>query len=242
MRKSIIRSIQNHKIIRAHQPYQLLFVLVLGALLASCGGRSTLLTKDDSADYRSARALPPLKKPRPQQTEPSQNVNSLPASQSIEQPTDLGTIVESTVAEPQINQAQQNASDELASTSASVVRAKEGTALLVIKQPLDQAWGYMRRSLKGSNVTVHSSNQSAGRILVGCASLEEGDQSGDANNNTSGWSIFSAKPEESEYCTLQLIERGKGSEVTTQVSALTRSGQAASYEAGNALFQRILNN
>ena len=49
------------------QPRSNLFTSVALAIslltLAACGGRSTVVTQDDSADYRSARSLPPLKKP-----------------------------------------------------------------------------------------------------------------------------------------------------------------------------------
>jgi len=38
-------------------------VLVMSLLLASCGSRGVVSTKDDSVDYKTARRLPPLKKP-----------------------------------------------------------------------------------------------------------------------------------------------------------------------------------
>ena len=43
--------------------FTIMIVAVLSLLLASCGSRGTVTTKDDSVEYKTARKLPPLKKP-----------------------------------------------------------------------------------------------------------------------------------------------------------------------------------
>lgn len=62
-----------------------ILLLTIVLTLAACGGRGTVVTKDDSAEYQSAQALPPLKKPGyPTNVSVSDSANSSVPEVSVE--------------------------------------------------------------------------------------------------------------------------------------------------------------
>ncbi len=215
-------------------------VLVLITLisLSACQNNRVIETTDDSAEYRSAKALPPLKKPRaqvannpvspPAQTRPANNPPVKPTVQAPAQTKRVEAPVAATQPTQQI--------DPLSTVSSSLRDAGEYSRLM-INADFDLAWQYLTNQLTKSEVTVFSRNKAAGRIAIGC---------GDIGNSTvvdvkreGGWSIFNRrKTEASEYCSLQMVgKRGESS-----VSVLDRAGREVVSELGQAVLSRISGN
>lgn len=162
---------------------QLLLIFTASVLFA-CGGEKQVETEDDSADYRSAQALPPLIK----------NTSSKPAGQPAP------VIPQS----PVPDQATDNP------LTVSVVSDGERNSRLQINADFDRSWDMLSQRLKGSNITVHSRNRDAGRIAIGCAELDD-EQPRDSSG---GWSILSKKPKKGlEYCALQVLAKKRNTEV-----------------------------
>ncbi|MFT6032075.1 MAG: hypothetical protein ACI854_000602, partial [Arenicella sp.] len=61
MTKLIMTSIKQN--IKFSHSISVLLVLLMVLSVSACGGVKKVITADDSAEYKSARALPPLKKP-----------------------------------------------------------------------------------------------------------------------------------------------------------------------------------
>lgn len=189
--------------------------LLLGGsllLLSACGGSKTVVTQDDSADYRSAQTLPPLKKPAvPQAGQPAASNASAPQS-----------------AEP---------APSVSSTAgvvANIVEAKNGSVELVVEAPSEPAWRFVRQKLNKSDLTVHSRNYAAGRFAIGCANLDADKPEVDKKN---GWSVFRRARAKSLHCSLQL----SSAKNRTVVKVLSRSGEPVSAESAREIFARLLN-
>lgn len=233
-------------------------VLLLAAavFLSGCGRNRVVSTEDDSADYKSARALPPLKKTIPKAPEVSPEVDSAPldpapiAAQETGSELDVDPIVEPELAAQDVvvqdtvlqdSATEENDVEEVISesgtsseTSIAVIGNK---AKLIIDRDLDSAWGLLTESLTNSEVTVFSRNKAAGRISIGCAEI--GNEAEGAVRRAGGWSIFTRKkPRASEYCSLQTQEkRGQ-----TLVKVLDRAGEEVSAEYGRPILERVINN
>ena len=89
-----------------HQPWKtrslrLLVLFLLFGLLTACGGRKAVVTQDDSADYRSAVSLPPLKKSQvlQNQTASAQAPVIQPAT-TQQAPADQVSAAQSAVSQP----------------------------------------------------------------------------------------------------------------------------------------------
>ncbi len=227
-----------------------IFLVTLIALsLSACGGGKKIITSDDSADYKSARSLPPLKKPSPVAVSQSKtNAQAAADSGVVEEPSAevAGKPSAGMAGRPSAGGAEKN--DALASAattnvaetsfeqlSATVVDDGSGQAKLEVAAEFDRAWDYLSASLKQSDLTVFSRNKQAGRFSIGCADIE----AAPTVVKSGRWSFFNRdKQQVLEYCALQAVEKRS----ITVVSVLNQSGEEVSGEYSKKLFSRILQN
>lgn len=217
----------------------LLIIGLFGLLLMTgCSNKDVVNTVDDSADYRSARSLPPLKKPSRNQSLPSANdeVASEPQDVVLEEAAPMPTTMpESSFTDESSVAAVESDVSETA-IAASVVANDDGESFLQIDAPFEQAWEYLADSLQKSDVTIFARNEAAGRFSIGCGDIKDDKVT---VQKRGGWSIFTRdKPEELEYCALQVVEQKN----QALVSVLNRSGEVVSAASSNSVFKRILNN
>jgi len=198
------------------QVVSVLALISMAVLVTACGTKRVIQTSDDSADYKSARSLPPLKKPS--QVAVQTNTDQTAAAEvSVVAPA---TLIES----------------ESAEIDARVIEGSQGAAQLEISTGFDPAWRYLSASLQKSDVTVFSRTKSAGRFAVGCSGIAEDTVSVQQKGR---WSFFKRdKNQEFEYCSLKMVEK-RG---VTLVSVLDRNGSEVASENSAGLFERILNN
>ncbi len=215
-----------------------IFSLVTACLLTGCNNKRIIQSVDDSAEYKSARALPPLIKP-----------SGSPASKPVlddepEVPEDVviaeseaPVAVEQTVAVAETDVVPEPEPQSKQRTlTARVVETRGGRSKLVIDASFAEAWAYLAANLQKSDVTIFSRNETAGRFAIGCADIPE---KAVRVQKRGGWSIFMRdKTEPSEYCGLQTVEE-KGQ---TAVTVLNRAGVVVPAESSNKIFARILNN
>ncbi len=196
-------------------------VLGLGLLtLAACQSGRVIQTEDGSADYKSERLLPPLKK-------------ASTASASVQSSTDeLG----STAAQSQpVAAANQNEGSQPVFNGAQITGVS-GKSRLVILSSIDDAWSPLMARLIESDITVFSRNKAAGKVSIGCTDIE----ADSAQRIKSGrWSILNRKKQKvAEYCALKVADR-KG---RTVVSVLDREGKEVPADKGRVVLNRILEN
>lgn len=203
-------------------------VVVLLALLTACGGNKVVLTTDDSADYRSAKQLPPLKKviSPPAPAAPAiQSTASAPApapAASTPQPSNRPATVAAT-SSPPVNV-----------ITTSIIDVSNDRKRMKIDAGLDVAWRYLLDDLRSSTVTVHTRNKTAARIEIGCGEFDDTVTA----TESGGWKIFSRDEYEFEYCVMELSEdRG-----ATLVTMLDRRGDEVKSAQSMAIFNKILNN
>ncbi|NND00981.1 MAG: hypothetical protein HKN85_12435, partial [Gammaproteobacteria bacterium] len=128
-------------------------------ILAACSGRDDVVSHDDSADYRNAVSLPPLKKPARQ-----------PATAAPAQADSIGDDLPDGMAggndgrvgaeSSKLSPAENSPADSL---NAQIIETKSKAARLQIDGGFEAAWNYVSTRLKGTGITVHNRNQSAGR-------------------------------------------------------------------------------
>ncbi|MFT6725171.1 MAG: putative lipoprotein [Arenicella sp.] len=224
MTKLIMTSIKQN--IKFSHSISVLLVLLMVLSVSACGGVKKVITADDSAEYKSARALPPLKKPsRIIAVEEKLVVQkSLPVEENVValdiEPNETVVPVEQSTA---------------VGISAMVVTTNTDQSRLEIMASFDQAWDYLSEGLKKSDLTVFSRNKEAGRFSIGCAAIT----AAPAVVKSGRWSFFNRdKTQNLEYCGLEAIEK-RG---TTVVSVLNRNGIEVSGEYSNKIFKRLLNN
>ena len=197
-----------------------LMVLLMVLSVSACGSVKKVITADDSAEYKSARALPPLKKPSriiaiEEKLALQENVVAL----NIE-PNEIVVPVEQSTA---------------IGISAMVVTTNSDQSRLEIMASFDQAWDYLSKSLKKSDLTVFSRNKEAGRFSIGCAAIT----AAPTVVKSGRWSFFNRdKTQNLEYCGLEAIEKSGA----TVVSVLNRNGIEVSGEYSNKIFKRLLTN
>ncbi|RBP50961.1 outer membrane protein assembly factor BamC [Arenicella xantha] len=217
-------------------PLTLLMSLVLLLSIAGCGSRGVIQTVDDSADYRSARSLPPLKKPAREQVLPSSNddPSTTPEDVVLIEPEPQPAAVQ---AQPTlIKDTDSSVNDADQFIAARVVTVDDDQAVLEIDASFDRAWEYLAENLQRSDVTIFARNESAGRFSIGCGDIVDDNVT---VQKRGGWSFFTReKSENLEYCALQVVEK-KG---VSHVSVLNRSGAIVSANSSNRVFERILNN
>lgn len=210
-----------------------LFSLLL--ILAACSGRADVVTQDDSADYHSARSLPPLIKPGDTRTTSSNRAETQNSGETPPSRTTTVTGVEpptATAPTPTV-EAPPSTAGKTDTIVARVNRLSDATARLVIEADYQQAWDFVTQNLKSSDLTVHTRNQTAGRLAIGCGEIQAVE-----TTKKGGWSFFKRKPEELEHCALQLVS-SKGD---TNVQVLNRSGAEVDADSAEAIFNRLLNN
>jgi len=250
--------------IRNSSSLVLLLTLFLG--LSACGGGTAkVVPSDDSADYKSATSLPPLKKtPTLVTTAPAPSAAQATVPQVLEpapssRDESLADVEPSAVEQPSVvEQPSENqeplaypesdavdaASETVAiapdadvapSISARVIASDSSNARLEIDSSFDAAWSFLSSNLKRSDVTVFSRNKAAGRFSIGCGDMELSP----TVVKKGGWSFFNkSKQKRAEYCALSVVERrGK-----SLVFVLNRDDSEVSNEYSNPLFKRILNN
>lgn len=218
-----------------------IFLVTLIALsLSACGGGKKIITSDDSADYKSARSLPPLKKPSPVAVSQSKtNAQAATGSGVVEEPSAEVAGKPSGVAgknDGKASTAATNAAEtSFEQLSATVVDDGSGQAKLEVAAEFDRAWDYLNASLQQSDLTVFSRNKQAGRFSIGCADIE----AAPTVVKSGRWSFFNRdKQQVLEYCALQAVEKRS----ITVVSVLNQSGEEVSGEYSKKLFSRILQN
>lgn len=181
------------------------FTLVVFGLSACGGARKSV---DKSADYKSARSLPPLQKPETRSrvlVEDSQEVVGEGATNTVDS-QDAGQPVSSN----KVPIADIELARQVIKTSADVLRLRLDT-------DFELAWSYLSQKLQSSTVTVFTRNKDARRIDIGCGDADDPAQA----SRSGGWSIFRRDSKnKSDYCALQLNER-RG---VTIVSLLDRRG------------------
>lgn len=222
-----------------------IFFCAMCLSLNACSSKKNVVSIDESADYKSARELPPLTK---KQIKLSSGNAVLPASQASDKQV-VGASKNSDLtlhASPGIN-----SSDETSSATSETVAAPtqltkqpytvtpallvdNNTTQLSLDTNTDDAWTFLTNKLAGSNITVFSRNKSAGRIAIGCAEIGR-----DTHTIQSGkWSIFKRKEiVMNEYCSLKVFNSAN----STRVSVLNRSNQTASIDESRMIFKRLLN-
>ena len=210
-------------------------ILVLGA----CGRPDLIVTTDDSADYKSARTLPPLKK-----TRTVQNTDSSPSpivETSVETPvyTPAETPIETPVETPQaqIEPSPTDTASAVESTPsvvANIIQPKSGVSRLQLDLGFNEAWNFLVDGVLKSNVTLHSRNKAAGILSIGCGEIGESEPV----SNEGGWSIFRKKNQLSEYCSMQLI----GDDDQSRVLVLNQSGDEVSSVQSEAIFNQLIQN
>lgn len=231
-------------------------VIVFGAvaLLSACGASKVVSTEDNSADYKTARSLPPLKKPTPgvatQSTsiavaEPRQleiSQSEVPEADSVylddlaqtEAATQqVGPLVSAPVDAKPALETLETPNTLSAKLSANVIEDQSGQARLKVDAGFDQAWIYLSENLKNSDLTVFSRNRAAGRFSIGCANIA----AAPTVTKKGRWSFFNRdRQQRLDYCALQVI----GKRGTTSVSVLNRSGQEVTAEYSRDVFKRLL--
>jgi len=224
-----------------------LALISMAVLVSACGSKRVIQTSDDSADYKSARSLPPLKKPSQVavQTSTGQTATAEVSAVAAEEETapESFDIVE----EPLLDELAETEplggdspatliESESAEIDARVIEGSQGAAQLEISTGFDPAWRYLSASLQKSDVTVFSRTKSAGRFAVGCSGIAEDTVSVQQKGR---WSFFKRdKNQKFEYCSLKMVEK-RG---VTLVSVLDRNGSEVASENSAGLFERILNN
>jgi len=218
---------------------------VLALVLTACGGRSTVVTQDDSAEYQSARSLPPLKKPNTRDQggpEAQTVVVADAASPPVEQPVPPSqSVIPVDVQENGQPPAKSDQTKFDASTVVvgEVVQQSNGEVVLSLNAGAEESWQYLRNLLSQSDITVHTRNKSAGRFAVGCDGVDVPrltDPTVDVERK-GRWSIFKRNPESTVYCGLQLVAKKTSSVVTLR----DRSGQAVPADLARSFFARLLN-
>ncbi|MBL4673480.1 MAG: outer membrane protein assembly factor BamC [Arenicella sp.] len=208
-------------------------VALISLSLSACGGGKKIVTSDDSADYKSARSLPPLKKPS-RVVVSQKNSDTRPAADSGIVDESSAKVVEKTDAlasSPVINVAK----IPVEQLSATVVDVGSGQARLEVAADFDRAWDYLNVSLQQSDLTVFSRNKEAGRFSIGCANIA----AAPTVVKSGRWSFFNRDKQQSlEYCALRAVEK-RG---ITVVSVLNQAGEEVSGEYSKKVFSRILNN
>lgn len=199
------------------------FVLLL--CLSACGGKKTVVTEDDSADYHDARSLPPLKKPQASREEPT--VATLEPSVSTSPAVDAPVPVAPVAAQPTPVPG--------STVSAQVVEQRNGQVQLQVDAGRNEAWRFVRDQLSRSDITVHTRNQAAGLFQIGCAGIDDAEAVEVTRKGR--WSIFNRKQEESEYCALEL----SGNDSSALLTVLDRSGQPVAADVSRGVFSRLLN-
>ena len=198
-------------------------LLVLVSVLIGCGGSKTVITADDSAEYRNAVSLPPLKKPSTHSVF-SSAADSVGVTAAIETSSTSDQAPAVSESKPISN-----------TTSARVIELDGDIARLKIDTGLDSAWSYLSEHLKRSDITVHTRSKTARRFSIGCASL----QAKPTNSTKRGvWSFFAKKKKPTEHCSLLLAS----SQSATQVKLLNRSGAEYKSVVSKPWFARLLNN
>ena len=235
--------------------YQTAVLFVIMIALSACAA-GTKKSVDNSADYRSAQSLPPLKKPdreskvivQDQGASPtilSENISSSDLEPPIaDQPTNgaAGSTVEESIASQEA--AQQNRAlrqqelVESASTdliTATVVEARPGVSRLHVDAKFESAWSYLSQQLQSSSMTVFTRNKDAGRVDIGCSQLDEQLQT----SKSGGWSVFRRDRRKlSDYCALKIGER-RGA---TIVTLLDRQGDEVVGEFSAKIFNQLNSN
>lgn len=207
---------------------KILTIAACGLTVIACGGRSAVVTKDDSAEYRDAKTLPPLKKP-------DLAIERTPVVKNAEEPQTPDVNAVSTVARPAGPvPVKVSAAGEV---NASVVESKKGEVHLRLEGDSETTWNFMRRNLRSSDITVHSRNKEAGTFSIGCDGTEESDAAEESKKGR--WLVFgSSKKDDFEYCTLELVQKKS----SAKVSAYDRHGELISAKLAQAFFARLLNN
>lgn len=185
-------------------------LLCLLSLMVACTNNKIVVETDDSVEYKSARSISPLIKPKGLEIE-TQVVNGKLENSIIERAQSINSdssLYETRNSASQVHQGVSN------------LISQEGTTRLMIESDWDTAWDYLVTQLNDSGLTVFSRNKSAGRIAIGCG--EVGDEVD--TDRSGGWSIFNRRTEKaSEYCSLQMKDKGN----SVLVSVLDRVGREA---------------
>jgi len=226
----------------------LLSAFALAILLTACGAKGVIQTTDESAEYKSARSLPPLKKPSEvvEETSVAQSVSSSTVSSDAvltdegEQRAILQAEVDAqgliTDKPIEVSEPSPELEPLPETLSASAVDVGDSKSQLEITGNFDRAWQYLAATLQKSEVTVFSRNNAAGRFAIGCSGVAEDRV---VVEKKGGWSFFKrGKDQEAEYCSLKLSEK-RG---LTYVSVHDRNGIEVANQNSANLFARILNN
>ncbi len=192
---------------------RLTLLTILLFSLSACGGAKKI--SDTSADYKSAKSLPPLKKPQ-----------RLPRAIVLD---------DSKQAAEQVSLDEANAVSAEPLVRASTVEVKPGVSRLKINAKFAPAWAYLSEQLQQTKITVFARNKDAGRISIGCAELNKEDEI----SNSGGWSILRrASRKSSDHCALEVSER-RG---VTTATLLDREGDEIVGDASVKVLEQLSNN
>jgi len=222
------------------------------SILTACGGGKVITTVDNSADYKSAVSLPPLKKPSKEVATTKPQTAIAKDAKAREQIDDNSELVEdlsqstdtsqayvpnAAQAEPVTDKADVDvpAVTTVKRINAQVISPKSNVSRLQIEAEFDDAWGYLSRSLQRSDMTVFSRNKVAGRFAIGCSGID----TAPTLAKKGSWKFLNKRRNvQQEYCALQAVAtRG-----VTVVTVLNRLSQEVDGESAGQVFSRVLNN
>jgi uncharacterized lipoprotein len=211
-----------------------LTTVIAACLLTGCNNKRIIQTVDDSADYKSAKTLPPLIKPSgaPANEPVLDDEPEMPADVVVAAPEKAPELVVEQTPELQ----EPVAVPATRTLTARVTEMRGGRSKLVIDAPFSEAWTYLAANLQKSDITIFTRNESAGLFSIGCADIP---QESVRVEKRGGWSIFTRDNKEpSEYCGLQTTQ----DKDQTVVTVLNRAGVVVPAASSNKIFARILNN
>lgn len=197
------------------------------ALLSACGTQSKIVTTDDSADYHSARSIPPLKK-----VNVDRNTTQTAPVNQPETPA-VATVATNTPQPEAIVEPAPTAQPLNDQVAFRVVQLESGQVRMQLDANPNDAWAVIDKLLIPSDITVHSKNQVAGRFAIACEGIEE-----EAPVvKKGGWSFFNRKTAAQEYCSIKLIDVKGG----TFASVFNKRGAEVSGTEADGIFTRLLN-
>ncbi len=179
-----------------------LLMLLTVLTLSACGGSKKISTKDNSVDYKSAKSLPPLKKPSRVVVapRPAPTISSTPAPQQsaeqIEEP-----LVQTETPTPQIQEPVAQAEEPIVQTQESVAEVEEPVVQAQepeVQTQAEEADAVETNQPLALNASVVTEGSGQARLVVD-ASFEQAWEYLSQNMKKSDLTIFSRNKEAGRF-------------------------------------------
>lgn len=169
--------------------------IVLVAGLTACTSSKRMTRVDDSVEYKSARALPPLKYERNQAVSVAPSGNTASADNGV---VSIG--------------------GGAVNVQAELIASTRGYKRLQLMSVGREAWNYTRQKAKESGLSIFSRDFASGRIYIGCGDIDSVAKPA----KKSGWTVFKRDEQSAaaDHCSLKLNEEGG----KTVVRVLNKAG------------------